>query len=440
MNQKKQKVIARCLAGVLAFGLSPAYVQGASLDEKLEILQKELDELKAEIARLKAQKSEQPAAAATGGAPASEYAGGGEAQSSRTSIGGYGELHYNNFRDGDIKDEIDLHRFVLYFGHRFTDRLRLHTEVEYEHNTTGPNNTGEVELEQAYIDYRFNDYANLKAGVMLIPLGILNETHEPPTFFGVERNQIENRIIPTTWWEGGLAMHGRISEKFSYEAGVTSSFDISRFNNGSNSAPLRRARQKANEAAANDLGFFGALRFRQPGLQVGASVFSGNTAQNGTRGASAVRAQLKGLDARLTLADVHAIYSIGRLDLRALYATGSFGDAGRVTEALRLDTANTNVKVPKRFDGWYAEAGYHLWQRGDLDLAPFVRYEQFDTQKSLPSVAGVPLARDANTKDNITTFGISFKVHPQVVFKADYADWDKDNDRDAINLGVGYQF
>lgn len=433
----KTTVSAVALLGVLGLW-TPELVGAASLDEKLEILQIELDELKAEIARLKSEKANaaaMPASANAGGATSAPAPSAGA-----TTIGGYGELHYNNFQDSTVKDEVDLHRFVLYFGHRFSDRLRFHSEVEYEHSVTGPNNSGEVELEQAYVDYRFNDYANLRAGVMIVPLGILNETHEPPTFFGVERNQVENRIIPTTWWEGGFALHGQLSEKFSYDAGVTSSFDISRFNNGSNSAPLRRPRQKVNEAAANDLGVFGALRFRQPGLQIGAGVFSGSTAQNGTRGSSAVRAALKSTDAKVTLFDVHALYSIGKLDLRALYARGSISDAEQVTAALRLDTANSNVKVPKRFDGWYAEAGYHVWQKGDLDLAPFVRYEQFDTQKSLPSLAGVPLARDANTKDNITTFGINLKLHPQVVLKADYADWDKDDARDAINLGVGYQF
>ncbi len=411
----------------------------ASLDEKLEILQKELDELKAEIARLKSQKAGDRA---SGGAASSNVSSGTAetASAGATTIGGYGELHYNNFSDSAVKDEIDLHRFVLYFGHRFNDRLRFHSEVEYEHSVTGPNNSGEVELEQAYIDYRFNDFANLRAGVMLMPLGILNETHEPPTFFGVERNQVETRIIPTTWWEGGFALHGNLSEKFSYDAGITSGFDISRFNNGSNSAPLRRSRQKVNEAAANDLGLFGALRFRQPGLQIGAGVFSGGAAQSGTRGSSAVRAALKSTDATVTLFDVHTLVNIGRLDLRALYARGSISDAGQVTAALRLDSANTNVKVPKSFDGWYAEAGYHVWQKGDFDLAPFVRYEQFDTQKSLPSLGGTALARDANTKDNITTFGINFKLNPQVVLKADYADWDKDDARDAFNVGVGYQF
>jgi Phosphate-selective porin O and P len=433
----KQTLSVLALAAAMGV-LSPTTAISASVEDKLEILQKELDELKAEIARLKGEKAGQAnAAPATSNytSGTSEAAGAGA-----TTIGGYGELHYNNLQDSAIKDEIDLHRFVLYFGHRFSERLRFHSEVEYEHNVTGPNNTGEVELEQAYIDYRFNDHAILRAGVMLIPLGILNETHEPPTFLGVERNQVENRIIPTTWWEGGFALHGQISEKFSYDAGVTSGFDISRFNNGSNSAPLRRARQKANEAAANDLGLFGAVRFRQPGLQIGAGVFSGNTSQDGTRGSTAVRAALKNVDAKLTLWDVHALYSIGKLDLRALFAQGAISDAGEATAALRLDTANNNVKVPKRFEGWYAEAGYHVWQKGDMDLAPFIRYEQFDSQKSLPSLAGVPLARDANTKDNITTFGVNFKLHPQVVLKADYADWSKDDTRDAINLGVGYQF
>ncbi|MCK5478519.1 MAG: hypothetical protein KAI44_06355 [Methylococcales bacterium] len=121
-----------------------------------------------------------------------------------TTIGGYGELHYQNrsVEGGSHKEEVDFHRFVLFFGHEFTDNLRFFSELELEHSfikdTKDGSSGGEVELEQAYLEYDFNQSASAKAGLFLMPVGIINETHEPNTFYGVERNEVEKNIIPTT--------------------------------------------------------------------------------------------------------------------------------------------------------------------------------------------------------------------------------------------------
>ena len=128
----------------------------------------------------------------------------------RTHIGGYGELHYN----GGDTDEIDFHRFVLFFNHDFNDRLRFASELEVEHVVAGDNANGEVELEQAYLEYTINPNFIARGGLSLVPVGIINETHEPPTFFGVERNGVEKDIIPTTWWEAGVGMRGEIGAGF----------------------------------------------------------------------------------------------------------------------------------------------------------------------------------------------------------------------------------
>ena len=153
-------------------------------------------------------------------------AGEGASWFENTTIGGYGELHYNNLDDesGGGKDntELDLHRFVLYFGHEFNSKTRFFSELEVEHSIAGDGEEGEVELEQAYIEHDYAANHSLKAGVFLVPVGILNETHEPETFYGIERNPVEKNIIPSTWWEGGLAFSGRFGEGFSYDATVTS--------------------------------------------------------------------------------------------------------------------------------------------------------------------------------------------------------------------------
>jgi hypothetical protein len=114
--------------------------------------------------------------------------------SNKTTLGGYGELHYNNLRDqkgSSNKDQMDFHRFVLFVNHEFNDKMRLVTELELEHSLSGDGKPGEVELEQAYIQYDLTAKTSITGGLFLTPVGILNETHEPPTFYGVERNDVE---------------------------------------------------------------------------------------------------------------------------------------------------------------------------------------------------------------------------------------------------------
>lgn len=110
---------------------------------------------------------------------------------SNVSLGGYGELHYNNIEDNE---SIDFHRFVLFMGYEYSDDIRFFSELEVEHSLAGDGKPGEVELEQAYVEIDLNDTTSVKSGLFLVPVGILNETHEPPTFYGVERNPVEGKI------------------------------------------------------------------------------------------------------------------------------------------------------------------------------------------------------------------------------------------------------
>jgi Phosphate-selective porin O and P len=420
----------------LAFITQGGMAADASIEQKLEILQKELDELRAEMAKLKSQQAAPQSAvgaeAAAGSAPPSVTPGtmGGLAAGSNT-FGGYGELHYNNYRDGDKKDQIDFHRFVLFYGHKFNDRLRFYSELEVEHALVeGGAESGAVELEQAYIDYRINDAFNVKAGAMLVPLGILNETHEPPTFFGVERNEVESRIIPSTWREAGLGVHGEIVQGLRYDAGIMSSMDAGKFEDPA--VAVRSLRTELSEAAAHDLAFYGALNYRGiPGLAVGAGVFTGDTGQNGASDAA-----LKNVSGRLLLWDVHAQYRVGGLELRALYARGSLDDADIITAAAIARSGDTSQIAPETFWGYYVEAGYHFPLGDEMELAPFARYERYNTQASVPS----GFSADDKNNERVTTFGVNFKLHPQVVFKADYQDFKEDPLKDRFNLGLGYMF
>jgi hypothetical protein len=451
MRNKTKLATAAALA-MAALGSLPSQAAQPSVEEKLEILQQELEALKAEISKLKAEKEEQqpaqqqPAQGSAqqphgqsqsqgqgGGISLAGAQGGSAAQSAApgsTTVGGYGELIYNNYRDGDVEDRIDFRRFVIFLGHKFTDKLRFFSELEVEHALVeGGEESGAVELEQGYIEYRVVEALNFKVGGFLMPLGIINETHEPPTFYGVERNEVETRIIPSTWREAGVGVYGDVLQGLRYEAGITSSFDSGKF--GNPATAIRSTRTELSEAAAHDLALYGALNYRGlPGLLIGSGLFTGGTGQNG-----ATNSALKGVKARATLWDLHAQYRIAGLDLQALYARGSLSDAEAVTNAAIARTGNPELVAPRSFYGWYGQAAYRI-PLGDMEFAPFFRYERYNTQASVPS------GFEANPKNNeqLYTLGINFKLYPQVVLKADYQNYKEDNRKDRFNLGFGYIF
>lgn len=396
-----------------ALALACAYaptVHSQSTEQKIEVLQQEIDRLKTDVSRMRSEQR-RPAESAT-------------------SIFGYGEFNYNRYRDSERTSKADLRRFVIGFGHRFNDRLSFNSELEIEHAIASAEDEGEVEMEQAYLDYRFSDAVNVKGGLFLIPLGILNLTHEPPTYYGVERNEVETRIIPTTWRELGFGMHGGLGNTgFGYDVGLTTGFNSGKLDDPNTG--IRSAHQEGSQADARDLSIYGALNYQRPGLMVGGGIFSGDTGQNGQAAAA-----LRGVQARLTLWDVHAKYSVAGWDLQALYARGTLGDADRVNAV--TSAATTPFAAPRSMMGWYAQAAYHVYRRGDIDVAPFARIERIEIRQQEDAALGV--FQDPNNQERIKTFGVNFYVHPQVVLKADVQRYETDGSRNRLNLGLGYMF
>lgn len=319
---------------------------------------------------------------------------------------------------------MDLHRFVLFFGHKFNDWISLSSELEVEHAFVEGDEGGEVAMEQAYLNFHFSDAVNLRTGLQLIPMGFLNEIHEPPTFFGVERNEIETRIIPSTWRELAVSLTGQPVPGLEYHVGVSNGLAVG--DEFDADKPLKKFRQGGSEASANDLAFYGALNYRGlPGLTLGGSVFTGNMGQNGAKNPA-----LEGIDARATLWDLHAQANIRNFHLRALYARGTISDAGALSNVV------SSGSVPEAFYGWYVEPAYTVWQSGDKKLIPFARYERFNTQDEMPT----GIAADPDSDEQVTTLGMNFYPTANVVFKADYQDFDKVSTNDRWNLGVGYMF
>jgi len=319
----------------------------------------------------------------------------------RTHVGGYGEIHYNNKKNGGT-DEIDVHRFVMYLEHKFTDDVRFFSEVELEHSIAGEGQNGEVELEQAFIDWDFAEHHGAKMGLFLIPVGILNETHEPNTFYGVERNNVERNIIPTTWWESGVMLDGQIAPGFSYDIGVHSGFNADE--TGGGAFEIRGGRQKSSEATAEELAYTGRLKYTAvPGLELAATVsYQEDILQGfGTDDAPAI------------LYETHAAYQAGPFGLRALYARWDIDND--LAEALGRDEQT----------GWYFEPSYKLTPR----LGVFARYSEWDTE------AG----GSADTEVDQFDIGLNFWLLENVVLKADVAD-QSNGTGDSFNLGIGWSF
>lgn len=231
--------------------LAPVALAAPSTEEMWETIQKQ----QREIERLKTQ-TQQTDAKVEATASAFENAG-SSGWAGKTSIGGYGEHHFNHFEDKN--DQVDAHRFVVYIGHEFSDTLRFFSEVELEHSLAGEGKPGEVELEQAFIQWDYAQNHSVTMGQFLIPVGILNETHEPDTFYGVERNNVEGRIIPTTWWETGVMLGGEFLPGLTYNLAMHSGLEVPV--SGGSAFAIRSGRQKSAEANAEDLAFTGRLKY-----------------------------------------------------------------------------------------------------------------------------------------------------------------------------------
>ncbi|MCB1688855.1 MAG: porin [Halioglobus sp.] len=404
----------------LALGLCAMAAAAAtpSMEEMWAIIQQqqaEIKELKAQLASADAEiKETNVKVEATASAVEQGVSSGGQSLASswteRTSIGSYGEMHYNNLEDqndtGKDKDEIDFHRFVLFLGHEFSDTTRMFAEVELEHSIAGDDQNGEVELEQAYIEHDLNSTTQLKAGLFLIPVGILNQTHEPNTFYGVERNNVERNIIPTTWWEGGVALNGEIAPGWSYETAFTSGLMLDAQDG---QFKIRDGRQKVSEAEASDPAYTANLKYTGiAGLEVGATLQYQQDLYQGK--------YMDDVDA--VLYSAHVAYRNGPFGVRAVAASWD------------IDNAINNIEEgADQQEGWYIEPSWLLMR----DLGIFARYSEWDNQAG---GAG-------DTEFSEWDIGFNYWLLENVVFKMDYQFQDAPSDQaelDGLNLGVGWSF
>jgi hypothetical protein len=441
MNKKS---IARAIAIALTAAPLSALASEAELLARIEKLAAELNQVKAELlaTRQKADTVEkrQEAQAAVASqtatvaapAPSSDAPVGMAVRSEqRTTLTSYGEVNYNRPTKDASQAQTDVRRAVIGLHHRFDDKTKLVSEFEWEHAVTSADDQGEVAIEQLFIEREFRNGLRGKAGLFLIPAGFLNTNHEPTAYYGVERNFVETAIIPSTWREAGVGLSGDLANGLSWDAGLTTGFDLSKWDAASTEgreSPLGSIHQEGQLAKSRDLALHGALNWRGvPGLVLGGSAFTGKAGHR-TAGFAAP-------DARITLWDLHGRYTPGRWDLQTVYARGQISGI----DALNLTFVGNPTPVPKSFYGWYAQAAYQLYKSADYALSPFVRYEQFNTAKTytaLPAGLGINPGPD----EKVVTVGANLLIGEGVVLKADYQKFREDTSRDRLNLGVGFSF
>lgn len=335
---------------------------------------------------------------------------------SATVIHGYGELHYNRPNKDGSDTKMDMHRMVIGVGHSFNDNISLHVEVDYEHAAK------EMELEFAYLDFTVNTALNFRAGVMLMPVGYLNEYHEPPLFYSVERPYVQKYMIPTTWQEGGAGIFGTMSG-LKYKLYLVSGLNAAGF---SEKNGLRSGRGKVSEQKSEDMALVTRIEYAGfPGLTPGISLYKGDASQgDGTLG-----------EAGVTIFEADLSCNFSGIELKGLFIQIDIDDASTLSTAL-------SETIAEKMTGFYIEGAFRFSRlinfSDGTDLVLMARYEDFDTQDTVPS----GFTKNTGGDRQVLTFAVAYYPVYNVALKADYEDWEDGTDSswNQLNLAVAYMF
>ena len=338
------------------------------------------------------------------------------------TIGGYGEILYN--QPNNLNGELDVQRLVMLFGYKFDERVQFVTEIEYEH-------VKEVYVEQAFVNYSIANAVNIRAGLMLVPMGIINEFHEPTTFNGVERPSMDNKIVPTTWREIGIGVAGRLDglalryQAYLFNGFISHDGEAGKLK-GSNG--LRGGRQKGAESMVDQFNLSAKLDYYGiPNLRIGLSGYQGRTQADDNVN------DVLGSDIGVSMIGLDARYKWMNFSARGQYVNAKLSD----TEAYN---AFTGGDLGSELEGFYLEAAYNLLPITNKQrLDAFVRYEQYDTHSE---VAGNLVKNLAYDRQEWTT-GLSYHMSIGTVFKVDYQSKSTglaNSQFGQFNVGVGVWF
>jgi hypothetical protein len=324
-------------------------------------------------------------------------------------IGGYGELHYNHekIENSKGKNTLDFHRFVIFYGNSWNEKWSLKAEVELEHNIV-ENDQGALELEQAYVNYQHKEWFGIKAGVILVNVGLLNQDHEPPLFLSVERPDYNNKIIPTTWFGNGISLYGNSSGiRYSLnimEGLVSDKFDVS--------SGIRNGRQEGFLSNVDNLLYNLSIDYADfPGIKFGVSYVYNNSIGEKQNNA-------------ISLFEGH--FNFNKNNLIVIGEIANIGYSSGVVN---------------NSSGYYVDLGYNISSIFKIETAiiPFIRYTNYNPAASVNS----NIITDKDFKVSKWMIGLDIKPIEEIVFKIDYGQSTSGNYNRKLNLlnaGLGYVF
>ena len=331
-------------------------------------------------------------------------------------IGGYGEVHYNQPISSEQKKNgtLDVHRLIMMLGYQFNERVQFVSELEFEH-------VSEVYVEQAFLQYKLSNAVNFRGGLLLTPMGIINEYHEPTTFNGVERPQIDNAVSPTTWREIGFGITGVVlPASLRYQAYLMNGFngfDGQARIGGANG--FRGGRQKGAESYISAPNFSTKVEyFGFRGLNIGLSGYFGDTQSTLYNNLD------KNDEAALAKAD-SSVVGISMFGADARYTYKGLKITGQLYYTLVSNTEEFNAFTKNKgggnlgssMYGYYIDLGYNVLRtvKTEKQLIPFVRYSNYDTHYTVSE----NITDNPAYQKNVVTTGLSFFLTSGAVVKAD---------------------
>jgi hypothetical protein len=395
----------------------------------LEEMQKQIDDISAAMRVMQAEKAKETEKAAQPAAPSIGGDGSLKKVWDKTTFGGYGELAYifkKENGNGNGGNSFDPQRFVLYVNSELSDWITMNSELEWEHGGSDGGEDGSISVEQAFLDFKLAKPFNVKAGVMLVPVGAINQYHEPTNFNSTERPQLDRYLIPTTWQEMGVSAHGALGNKADYQIMASPGLDGRGF---AGETGIREGRQNFGKDSNRNIALSGRLELRPvTNLYTNLSFFTGNSAPSGKA------------TAYTTIAAFDGKYNIGRFDI-----------AGEYVHIYQDNPQVLSDEIGHTMSGYWVEGACHLmpasWKQGklaDSDLVVFGRWSEFDTQQG--KIAN-PSKASGRFDRNYTTFGVVFKPTTTVAIKADYQIYDDHRkpgetplDNDKFQLTLGFVF
>lgn len=424
------KLVTFGLALILVLNVTaPAQTPQSDAPQKsVEEIQRQIDVLAAEVEKLRSGEPEveltEEQAKNLGLSPSAANV---YRKQRGASFAGYGEMLYENAAARNQAGtpvnrgtQLDFARAVFYAGYRFDNKFVFNSEIELEH-------ANEIGVEFAYIDYLAHPAFNLRGGLLLVPMGLTNEFHEPNVFLGAKRSETENRIIPSTWRENGFGILGTAG-KLNYRAYVVSGLNAAGFA----SDGLRGGRQRGSRARTTDPAFVGRLDVTPfSGVLVGGSLYTGGSAQN------QFVVDGRTLHINTTIGELHGQIQMRGFDVRGLYARAKLDDVGNLNRARNLTGLNSIGQVMR---GGYLQFGYNVLSqvREGVELTPFYRFEKVNTHEEVaPGFAADPV-RDGT----FHTAGLQFQPIHNIVVKSDY-QWIQNPLKSGVNqfnISLGYTF